>query len=83
MDNTNKRYTDHSHENQDKLISRARLAERWGVSAMTIKRKEKEGQLPVIRFNERLVRYRLSDVIAIERENVTESNPDNGRRKYS
>ncbi len=50
---------------------------------MTIKRKEKEGQLPVIRFNERLVRYRLSDVIAIERENVTESNPDNGRRKYS
>ena len=83
MDNTNKRYTDHSHENQDKLISRARLAERWGVSAMTIKRKEKEGQLPVIRFNERLVRYRLSDVIAIERENVTESNPDNVWSKYS
>jgi DNA-binding XRE family transcriptional regulator len=83
MDNTNKRYTDHSHENQDKLISRARLAERWGVSAMTIKRKEKEGQLPVIRFNERLVRYRLSDVIAIERENITESNPDNVWSKYS
>ncbi len=83
MDKTNKRYRGHSHQNEDKLISRARLAERWGVSAMTIRRKEKEGQLPVIRFNERLVRYRLSDVIALERKNVTESNPGNVRSKYS
>jgi hypothetical protein len=48
------------------MISRAQLAKRWGVSKETIKRREAEGLLQPIRFNQRLLRYRLEDIIAIE-----------------
>lgn len=48
------------------LISRDQLAKRWGVSKETIKRREREGLLTPLRFNQRLLRYRLDDIIAIE-----------------
>ena len=50
----------------DTLISRNQLAKRWSVSKETIKRREREGLLKPIRFNQRLLRYRLDDIIAIE-----------------
>ena len=50
------------------FISRDQLAKRWSVSKETIKRREREGLLTPIRFNQRLLRYRLEDIIAIEKE---------------
>ena len=52
---------------ESQLLSRAKLAERWGVSKETIKRREQEGLLSPIRFNQRLLRYRLEDVLAVEK----------------
>ena len=49
------------------LLSRSQLASRWGVSKETIKRREREGLLTPIRFNQRLLRYRLEDIVTIER----------------
>lgn len=49
------------------FLSRYELAMRWGVSKETIKRREREGLLTPIRFNQRLLRYRLEDVIEVER----------------
>ncbi|MGK0186686.1 MAG: DNA-binding XRE family transcriptional regulator [Verrucomicrobiales bacterium] len=48
------------------LISRDQLAKRWSVSKETIKRREREGLLSPLRFNQRLIRYRLDDILAIE-----------------
>lgn len=53
-----------------RMISRAQLAKRWGVSKETIKRRENEGLLQPIRFNQRLLRYRLEDILAIEEKLV-------------
>ena len=50
------------------FISRDQLAKRWSVSKETIKRREREGLLTPIRFNQRLLRYCLEDIIAIEKE---------------
>ena len=52
---------------QGALISRTELARRWGVSKETIKRREGEGLLTPLRFNQRLLRYRLEDILEIER----------------
>ncbi|MGK0190597.1 MAG: hypothetical protein ACI9R3_006426 [Verrucomicrobiales bacterium] len=52
--------------NHGQLISRAQLAKRWCVSKETIKRREREGILVPIRFNQRLLRYRLEDIVEIE-----------------
>ncbi len=49
------------------LISRDQLAKRWGVSKETIKRREREGLLTPLRFNQRLLRYRMEDIVEIER----------------
>jgi hypothetical protein len=49
------------------LLSRHHLADRWGCSTETVKRREKAGILPVYRIGG-LVRYRLSDVERIEQE---------------
>lgn len=52
---------------QSILLNRKDLASRWGVSIETIKRREYEGTLkPVYLPGNRLIRYRLSDIIAIE-----------------
>jgi hypothetical protein len=51
---------------QEQLLSRGALAQRWECCIETIKRREREGVLKSIRFNQRLLRYRLSDIMAIE-----------------
>ena len=48
------------------LLSRRALALRWGCCNETLKRREREGILKSIRFNQRLLRYRLSDIVAVE-----------------
>jgi len=48
------------------LLSRRDVAKRHNVSVMTVKRREKEGLLKPLRFNSRLIRHRLADVIAYE-----------------
>ena len=62
-----KRNSNNSGTNQE-LISRDQLAKRWSVSKETIKRREREGLLNPIRFNQRLLRYRLEDILEIEQE---------------
>jgi hypothetical protein len=58
--------TTQTNQGKEVLISRRQLAARWGTSTETLKRREREGILKSIRFNQRLLRYRLSDIIAIE-----------------
>jgi hypothetical protein len=50
------------------LLSRKALAARWQTSTETIKRRERAGKLKPLHFNQRLVRYKLADVEAIEAE---------------
>jgi hypothetical protein len=50
----------------EQLLSRRAVAQRWQTSIETVKRREKEGLLKAIRFNERLLRYKLSEIEAIE-----------------
>ena len=50
----------------EQLLSRRGLSLRWQVCVETIKRQERAGKLKAIRFNQRLLRYRLSDIVAIE-----------------
>ena len=52
----------------ERLYSRAKLALRWNCSKETIKRREKSGLLPALKFNSRVTRYRLSDIERIEHE---------------
>lgn len=50
---------------EEKFITRRDLAERHRVSQETLKRREKSGLLKAIKVG-RLVRYRLSDIHALE-----------------
>jgi hypothetical protein len=50
----------------EQLLSRKALAARWQTAVETIKRREKAGLLNPIRFNQRLLRYRLSEVERLE-----------------
>jgi hypothetical protein len=52
----------------ERLISRKELAERWSCSTETVKRRTREGLLHPLRFNLRMVRYPLSEVIHIEQK---------------
>jgi DNA-binding transcriptional regulator YhcF (GntR family) len=52
----------------EQFISRRSLASRWGCSVETIKRRTRDGMLHPIRFNARMIRYQLSEVIRVERE---------------
>ncbi len=47
-------------------MSRKAIADRWQTSVETVKRREKAGLLKAIRFNQRLLRYKLSNVEAVE-----------------
>lgn len=47
----------------ERLLTRREVAERWGVVTNTIARNK---NLKPIRFNGRLIRYRLEDVVALE-----------------
>ena len=58
--------TQHISDELEQLLSRRALAQRWSCCNETLKRREREGILKAIRFNQRLLRYRLSDIIAIE-----------------
>jgi len=49
----------------EQLLSRRAVADRWGVSTETVKRREADGLVPV-RFNSRLLRYKLSQVQQFE-----------------
>ena len=50
----------------EQLLSRRALAQRWGCCNETLKRREATGVLKPVRFNQRMLRYRLSDIVAIE-----------------
>ncbi len=50
----------------EQLLSRRAIANRWETSVETVKRREKAGLIKAIRFNQRLLRYKLSDVEAFE-----------------
>lgn len=50
----------------EQLLSRRAVADRWQTSVETVKRREKAGILTPIRFNQRLLRYKLSDIEALE-----------------
>ncbi len=55
-------------EHAARLISREQAAELLGVSLSTVKRMEERGELPEpIRFNDRVVRYRLVDIEKVAR----------------
>jgi predicted DNA-binding transcriptional regulator AlpA len=47
------------------FISRKQLAERWGLTTATLKRREKDGSIPFIKLG-REVRYKLKDIEQIE-----------------
>jgi hypothetical protein len=49
-------------------VSRQELCARWGCSLETLKRRERQGILHPVGFSERMVRYKLSEVLDIERE---------------
>ena len=51
---------------EDALISRQSLCSRWQVCAETLKRKERAKLLRPIRLSERMVRYRIAEVVALE-----------------
>jgi len=50
----------------DRLLTRRELAERWNLSERTLKRRDQSGDLSPITLSPRVVRYRLSDILAIE-----------------
>ena len=53
-------------DTSEQLLSRGAVAQRWECCIETIKRRERAGILKPIRFNQRMLRYRLSDILAIE-----------------
>jgi hypothetical protein len=52
----------------DTMLTRKQVAQRWGCSTETVKRRGRDGTLQSLRFNGRNVRYRLEDVERVERE---------------
>jgi hypothetical protein len=52
----------------EQLISRKALAQRWSCCTETIKRRTREGLLHPVRFNSRMVRYQLSEILRVEQE---------------
>ena len=56
-----------SADEKEVLLSRKQLAARWQVSGETCKRREAAGLLHPIRFSKRQLRYRLSEILRIER----------------
>jgi hypothetical protein len=54
-------------EVEEALVSRRQVANRWSTSIATVKRRQADGLLHPIYFSRRQVRYRLSEIISIER----------------
>ena len=55
-------------QTNEQLLSRKAVAARWQSCVETVKRREKAGLLNPIRFNQRMLRYRLSEVERLESE---------------
>jgi hypothetical protein len=53
---------------REELISRKALAARWQCSKETIKRRTREGVLHPLRFNCRMIRYSMSEILRVEQE---------------
>ena len=51
-----------------RLLSRKELGQRWSCSTQTVKRRTRDGLLHPLRFNSRMIRYSLSEVIRIEQQ---------------
>lgn len=49
------------------LISKQQLAKRWGITVRAIELRDKAGDLPAKLMLGRNVRYRLNDIVAIEK----------------
>jgi len=60
-------YSKSKSEPEDKLISRSALAERWGLSKMSIRRREQSGALAFLKLG-KCVRFRLTEIERIEKE---------------
>jgi len=56
------------HSQSDRLLSRKDLSERWNLSTKTLKRREKAGELRPLTLSANCVRYRLSEILAIEED---------------
>ena len=50
------------------FLSRLDLARRWKVSIETIKRRERARILRPVKLDGRIIRYRMSDVLRIEKD---------------
>jgi hypothetical protein len=50
----------------DDLISRPGLARRWECHIESLKRREKKGLLHPVALSPRMIRYRMSEVLALE-----------------
>lgn len=59
----------------DVLLDRRDLMSRWRCSLASIKRYEASGHLKAIRIGRRLVRYRLTAVLAFEEANGSDASP--------
>ena len=52
----------------DRLISRKELSDRWNLSIKTLKRREKAGELHPLTLSANTVRYRISEILALEEQ---------------
>ena len=50
------------------LLSRRAVAQRWSCSTETVKRRTREGVLHPLRFNSRMIRYAMSEILRVEQE---------------
>lgn len=56
-----------NHKNGDNItLTRSELAARWKCSIQTIKRRERDCTITALRFGPRMIRFRLSDIVAYE-----------------
>ena len=53
---------------KQELISRKALAARWQCSVETIKRRTRDGLLHPLRFNSRMIRYAMSEILRVEQQ---------------
>jgi hypothetical protein len=52
---------------EETLLTRSELAKRWKVSIETLKRRERARVLRPVRLDGRVIRYRMTDVLRIEK----------------
>jgi hypothetical protein len=50
----------------ERFLSEKQVAERWNVCTETVKRRRKGGLLTPHYFGDKAIRYRLSEVVAVE-----------------